>query len=206
MEKIENWDKIEARGMEDFKSLPVGAYECVIKDARINENEDSGKKTFKVSIDIASGEYKDYFLKRFKTNTSDKPKWDNNACKYLAFEGDNVSYFKGFITCVENSNTGYKWDWDETKLAGKKICGVFQYEEYEKQDGTKAVKVRLNKFRSLDKMKDIEVSYSVKLLNGNYMDIDEYNERKENNDLAQKAINVVGSDVVEIGNGIEMPF
>ena len=83
--------------------------------------------------------------------TIDK-KWDNNACKYLAFEGDNVSYFKGFITCVENSNTGYKWDWDETKLAGKKICGVFQYEEYENQEGKHGVKVRLNKFRSLDKI------------------------------------------------------
>jgi len=198
MEKIENWDKIEARGMEDFKSLPVGVYECVIKDARINENEMTGKKTFKVSIDIASGEYKDYFLKRYQSNTTPNKKWDNNACKYLAFEGDNVSYFKGFITSIENSNIGYKWDWDETKLKGKKICGVFQYEEYEKQDGTKAVKVRLNKFRSLDKMKDIEISYKVKLLNGNYMDIDEYNEKHESNDLTQKAVDVFGSDVVEI--------
>lgn len=205
MEKIENWEKVEAKGMEDFKSLPIGAYECVIKDARVNTNEQTEKKTFKVSIDIASGEYKDYFLKRYQSNTTPDKKWDNNAVRYLAFEGDNVSYFKGFITCVENSNTGYKWDWDETKLAGKKICGVFQYEEYEKQDGTKAVKVRLNKFRSLDKMKDIEVSYSVKLLNGNYMDIDEYNERKENNDLTQKALDVFGSGVVEIG-GDKLPF
>lgn len=205
MEKIENWDKVEAKGMEDFKALPIGAYECVIKDARINENETTGKKTFKVSVDIATGEYKDYFLKRYQNNTTPDKKWDNNAVRYLGYEGDNVSYFKGFITCVENSNTGYKWDWDETKLKGKKICGVFQYEEYEKQDETKAVKVRLNKFRSLNKIKDIEVSYKVKLLNGNYMDIDEYNERHENNDLTQKAVDVFGTDVVEIGEE-NLPF
>ena len=65
---------------------------------------------------------------------------------------------------------------------GKAIGCVFRYEEYEKQDGTKAVKVRLNKFRSLDKMNEIEVSYKVRLLNGSYMSIDDYNERKEEKD------------------------
>lgn len=179
MEIIKDFDKVEAKGMEDFKALPIGAYECVIKDARINHNEQSGKDTFKVSIDIASGEYKDYFQKMYEADTRIDRKWNNNAIRYLAYEGDNVAYFKGFIKTIENSNVGYTWDWDETKLKGKKVCGVFQYEEYEKQDGTKGVKVRLSKFRSLDKMKDIEVSDSVKLLNGSYMTIDDYNERKE---------------------------
>lgn len=203
MERIENWETVEAKGMEDFKALPIGAYECIIKDARINKNEENGKETFKVSIDIATGEYKDYFLKRYENNTNPMKKWDNNAVRYLAFQSDNVAYFKGFITCVENSNVGYKWDWDESKLKGKKICGVFQYEEYEKQDGSKAVKVRLNKFRSLDKMKDIEVSDSVKLLNGSYMSIDDYNERKEN--ASVNTANDIFGDVVEITDA-DLPF
>ena len=179
MEIIKDFDKVEAKGMEDFKTLPIGAYECVIKDARINHNEQSGKDTFKVSIDIASGEYKDYFQKMYEADTRIDRKWNNNAVKYLSYTGDNVAYFKGFLTVIENSNVGYTWDWDETKLKGKKVCGVFQYEEYERQDGTKGVKVRLSKFRSLDKMKDIEVSDSVRLLDGSYMTIDDYNERKE---------------------------
>ena len=82
---------------------------------------------------------------------------------------------------------------------------MFQYEEYEKQDGTKAVKVRLNKFRSLDKMKDIEVSDNVRLLDGSYMSFDDYNEKHENNDLTQKAADVFGTDVVEIG-AENLPF
>ena len=179
MERINNWNEVEAKGMDDFRGLPIGAYECIIKDARINHNEQSGKDTFKVSVDIANGEYKDYFQKMYEADTRIDRKWNNNAVRYLAFSGDNVAYFKGFITTVENSNVGYTWDWDETKLKGKKVCGVFQYEEYEKQDGTKGVKVRLSKFRSLEKMKDIEVSDSVRLLNGSYMTIDDYNERKE---------------------------
>ena len=197
MEKIGNWNEVEAKGMEDFKSLPIGAYECIIKEANIHKNEESGKESFRVAVDIAKGDFKDYFKKRFESNTNSNKKWDNNATRYLAFQGDNVAYFKGFITCVENSNPGYKWDWDENKLIGKKICGIFQYEEYKKQDGSKAVKVRLNKFRSLEKIGEIEVNDSVKLLNGNYMSIDDYyekkEEKKENNDPFKDY-----NDVVEI--------
>ena len=180
MKKIDNWDNIEAKGMDDFKALPIGAYECKIVNAVENHNEQSGKTTLKVMVDIASGEYKDYFKKRYDSNTAIDRKWDNNATKYLAFEGENTSFFKGFITTVENSNVGYKWNWDETTLRDKKIVGVFQYEQYEKQDGTKGIKVRLNKFRSLDKLKEIEVSDSIKMLDGTYKSYDDYMERAEN--------------------------
>ena len=197
MEKIENWDSIEAKGMEDFKNLPIGAYECIIKDARINHNEENGKDTLKISIDIVSGEYKDYFLKSYENDTRIDKKWNNNAVKYLAFEGDNVSYFKGFITCVENSNPGYTWDWDETKLKGKKVCGVFLYEEYQKQDGTHGIKVRLNKFRSLDKMKDINISDNVKMLDGSYISYDDYIKKNEttNSYLANSTVDIPDSAI-----------
>ena len=179
MERINNWNEIDAKGMDDFRGLPIGAYECVIKDARLNHNEETGKNTLKISIDIASGEYKDYFLKAYETDTRIDRKWNNNAIRYLAYKGDNVAFFKGFIKTIENSNVGYTWDWDETKLKGKKVCGVFQYEEYEKQDGTKGIKVRLNKFRSLDKLKEIEVSDSIKMLDGTYTSYDDYMEKVE---------------------------
>ena len=200
MKKIENWNEIEAKGMDDFRGLPIGAYECVIMDARVNHNEQSGKDTFKVSVDIASGEFKDYFRKMYENDTRIDRKWNNNAVKYLSYTGDNVAYFKGFITTVENSNVGYKWDWDETKLKGKKVCGVFQYEEYEKQDGTKGIKVRLNKFRSLDKLKEIEVSDSIKMLDGTYKSYDDYMESQE-----RKAENIFGENLVEISDD-QLPF
>lgn len=202
MKKIENWNEIEAKGMEDFKALPIGAYECKIINAVENHNEQSGKTTLKVMVDIASGEYKDYFKKRYDSNTAIDRKWDNNATKYLAFEGENTSYFKGFITCVENSNVGYKWDWEESTLRDKKIVGVFQYEQYEKQDGTKALKVRLTKFRSLDKLGEIEVSDSVKMLDGTYESYDDYMEFIESKTTSAEEV---------FGNGVtiteqDLPF
>lgn len=202
MKIIENWETVEAKGMEDFKALPIGAYECIIRKAEVYTNSKTGKESFKVEVDIASGEYKGYFQKRFDNNNNSTKTWDNNSTRYLAFEGDNTAYFKGFITCVENSNPGYTWNWDETKLTGKRVCGVYQYEEYEKQDGSRAVKVRLSKFRSLDKMKESNenLNDSVRLLNGSYMSIDDYNETKETN----TATDLFGSDVVEVNNSL--PF
>lgn len=202
MQRIENWETVEAKGMEDFKALPIGAYECIIRKAEVYTNGKTGKESFKVEVDIASGEYKGYFQKRFDNNNNSTKTWDNNSTRYLAFEGDNTAYFKGFITCVENSNPGYTWDWDETKLTGKRVCGVYQYEEYEKQDGSRAVKVRLSKFRSLDKMKESNenLNDSVRLLNGSYMNIDDYNECKE----TTAAADVFGSGVVEVSDNL--PF
>ena len=202
MKKIENWNEIEAKGMDDFKALPIGAYECKIINAVENHNEQSGKTTLKVMVDIASGEYKDYFKKRYDSNTAIDRKWDNNATKFLAFEGENTSYFKGFITIVENSNIGYKWNWEESTLRDKKLVGVFQYEEYEKQDGTKALKVRLTKFRSLDKLGKIEVSDSVKMLDGTYKSYDDYMEFVENKTTSAEEL---------FGNGVtitsqDLPF
>lgn len=202
MKKIENWDNIEAKGMDDFKALPIGAYECKIINAVENHNEQSGKTTLKVMVDIASGEYKDYFKKRYDSNTAIDRKWDNNATKFLAFEGENTSFFKGFITIVENSNVGYKWNWEESTLRDKKLVGVFQYEQYEKQDGTKALKVRLNKFRSLDKLGEIEVSDSVKLLDGSYVEYEKYMKKNENKTTSAEEV---------FGNGVtiteqDLPF
>lgn len=202
MKKIENWNEIEAKGMDDFKALPIGAYECKIINAVENHNEQSGKTTLKVMVDIASGEYKDYFKKRYDSNTAIDRKWDNNATKFLAFEGENTSFFKGFITIVENSNIGYKWDWEESTLRDKKLVGVFQYEQYEKQDGTKALKVRLTKFRSLDKLGKIEVSDSVKMLDGTYKSYDDYMEFVENKTTSAEEV---------FGNGVtitaqDLPF
>ena len=202
MKKIENWNEIEAKGMDDFKALPIGAYECKIINAVENHNEQSGKTTLKVMVDIASGEYKDYFKKRYDSNTAIDRKWDNNATKFLAFEGENTSFFKGFITIVENSNIGYKWNWEESTLRDKKLVGVFQYEQYEKQDGTKELKVRLTKFRSLDKLGKIEVSDSVKMLDGTYKSYDDYMEFVENKNTSAEEV---------FGNGVtitmeDLPF
>ena len=87
-------------------------------------------------------------------------------------------------------------------LIGKKIGGVYQYEEYEKQDGSKGIKVKLNAFRTADKVHEAKTD-NIKLLNGTFMDYDDYQEK--NNDETQQLNELFGSGVVEISDK-EMPF
>ena len=196
MKKIENWSEIEAKGMDDFTPFPAGVYECVIVNACENFNKDSGKTTLKVMVDIASGEYKGYFKEMYDKNTNVDRRWNNNSTKYLSLEKQNLSYLKGFITSVENSNPGYTWDWDETKLCGKKICCVYQWEQYQTQDGKIGVSAKLNKFRSLDKMKDIKEPTQVKMLDGSYVEYEDYMKNNGNSNL---------SDEIEVTNDM-LPF
>lgn len=185
MEKINNWEQIEARGITDFVRLNAGAYVGIIKNAEEYTNEMTGNKSLKVECDITEGNFKDYFQKLYDNNQNSDKKWDMNSTRFLGLSENALPFLKGFITVVENSNTGYKWDWDEKKLIGKKVGLVYQYEEYKKQDGTKAIKTKLNQFRSVDKVNEVNnnsrITEGVKLLNGSYTSINKYNGMQESN-------------------------
>ena len=202
MERIENWENIEAKGVSDFVRLPAGGYVCKIVNAVEHTNDMTGNKSLKVLVDIAEGQFKEYFKKAYDNNTNPEKRWDNNSTKYIGLGEKSLPFFKGFITAVENSNPGYKWNWDEKTLIGKKIGGVYQWEEYEKQNGSRGVKVKLNAFRTVDKVHEAKTD-NIKLLNGNFMSYDDYQEK--NNDEVQQLNDLFGSGVVEISDE-EMPF
>ena len=108
---------------------PAGAYEAVIKDVLLREPDgDKQKRTvIELMIEIIAGEYANRYdelyrdqLERFGGNVSYKgifrltpPSDDDEDWRKRAFEGN--------LWCVEQSNPGYSWDWDEKKLKGKKI-------------------------------------------------------------------------------------
>jgi hypothetical protein len=49
--------------------------------------------------------------------------------------------FKHFTNCIEQTNTGYAWDWNEKGLVGKFVGLVLGEEEYIGNDG--GIKTRL---------------------------------------------------------------
>lgn len=53
-----------------------------------------------------------------------------------------LPFFKGFVTCVEKSNPGYRWNGDENGLHRKLIGLVLGEEEYERSE-THEIKKRL---------------------------------------------------------------
>lgn len=203
MEKINNWEEIEAKGISDFVRLNAGGYVGVIKNAEEYTSETTGNKSLKVECDICEGNFKDYFQKSYDNNNNSDKKWDNNSTRYLGLGESSLPFLKGFITAVENSNAGYKWNWDDKTLIGKKVGLVYQYEEYEKQDGDKGIKSKLNQFRSIDKLDEVNnnerITKNVKLLDGSYIEYDKYNSNTTTNN--SNPFQEFG-DVVEIDDNI----
>ena len=199
---LKDWEETEAKELGEFESLELGGHEIVVMDARLYESQVSGNTSLKVSVDIAGNDkQKGFFKKQYDENTNADKKWSNGATRYLSLKKESLAYTKGFISCLEKSNKGFKFDtskgWEQLK--NLKCAGVFGLEEYEKQDGTIGAATKLTQFRSLDKLAEIKIP-KVKLLDGTYVEYDQY----KKSDALLTATETFGADCVEISD--ELPF
>ena len=60
--------------------------------------------------------------------------------------------FKHFINCVEETNAGYKWAWDENSLVHKYVGVVLGEEEYQKNNGDIGVKLVVKDIKTCDQI------------------------------------------------------
>lgn len=179
-----DWDKIDGIEYGDYETLELGGHEVVIKNAYEYTGQ-SGNTSLRVEVDITGNDKQaGFYQKQYDNDNRNDKKWPNGAIRYISLKEDEmcVALFKGFTTAVENSNPGYQWNWDEKSLVGKKLCGVFGLEEYEKQDGTVGVATKLIQFRSLNKLPEVQIP-KVKLLDGTFVDYDDYQEIKNSQQI-----------------------
>ena len=144
MKPIANWNEVKA--FSAVQKLPAGAYIVKILDA-VEETIKSNKNGFvyhllKVSFDIADGEYIDYYAEDYRAQTSEDKRWKGTVNFFIP-QGDGTEEdaktarrFKSMTVAVEESNTGYTWNWDEKSLKGKTVGCVFRDEEWEWGDKT----------------------------------------------------------------------
>lgn len=151
MRKYEGYEQAEAFTGE-FETLEPGGYVCKILKVQAEE-KDYGT-LLRIAFDIAEGEHEGYYRRRFdqKKQYDETAKWP--GMYYQTVIQDDLRYFKGFITSIEASNPGFKWNWDEKKLAGKLFGGVFAEEEYEKQNGEIGTIVKCRFVRSVDAIRE----------------------------------------------------
>lgn len=171
------YDEIEVNEM-DYTPIELGGHKCIIKKVEQYTSQISGKKSLKVEIDTDSTDKQpNYYQTQYDNNTNSDKKWPNGAVKYVSLgqEETQIRMLKAFITAVENSNSNFTFDWDkdESQLVGKKIGGVFGYEEYQANDGTVKKTTKCINFRSIDKIKDVAIP-KVKLITGEYIDYEDY--------------------------------
>ena len=159
MKKFNNWENVKAAS--EFVPLPAGGYIVELKNAKVkeykNQNGDSFER-FEIAIDIAEGEFKDYYANDYCNQTNEDKKWKGVLRLYMPKEDGSEqdewakSRFKSFIEAVEDSNPGFHWDWDESKLRGKKIGCLFRLEEWE-YNGKTGKKAQPFKAVSVEKIK-----------------------------------------------------
>ena len=125
----------ETKGYSDSQLLPRGGYVCKIIGAKPIETKFG--QSIKVAFDIAEGEFAGYYQQKYDANKNEDKKWPGvyslSVPKDDGTEQDNWTKrrFKTFTNALEDSNSGYHFDWDETKFKGKRVGLVFNYREYE---------------------------------------------------------------------------
>ena len=127
------------RSVSGNDPLPVGGYVAKIMNAEVKEY--NWGDVLVVSFDIAEGEYKDFFANQYKANTNEDKKWKGNFRINVPQEGNQwfdsqKRTFGNAIACIEESNSGYHWDWDEAKLKGKLVGVLFRNFEWEVNGNT----------------------------------------------------------------------
>lgn len=202
IKKPSNYDNIEIMEF-DYTPIELGSHKGIIMKAEEYTSPQSGKTSLKVSVDTAKDDKQpEYFAEQYRNDTRIDKRWSNSAIKYVSLgeEETQVRQLKAFITAYENSNNcQFDWNSDWEQLKNKKIGLVFGMEEYVSNAGEKKTNNKLREFRSIDKIDNIKIP-KVKLLDGTYIDYEEYVNKNNN----QNPFSDFG-DVTQIGEG-ELPF
>jgi hypothetical protein len=106
-----------------YPMLPAGAYVAVIKNVKVDRN------ALVLRLDISEGEYTQYYAKRYKHDSESskyEPKYKGDF--WLRIPGEQSMYpesdlknFNDAMFCIQESNPGYVWDWNESGLIGKTV-------------------------------------------------------------------------------------
>ena len=114
MQKPEGYDELQV----GWTPIELGGHKLIIKGAEEGKSQ-SGKDMLVLSFDITEGEHAGFFKADYNANTNEDKKWrgtfrisipkDDGSEK----DGWTKRTFNNMIACVEESNPGYHWDWNE---------------------------------------------------------------------------------------------
>lgn len=138
-----------AQAASEFKVIEPGNYAAVI--CKVSEGvTPNGSQYIEFWIDIIDGEFTRYYEKDYKSQTVGEKKW-RGTVRFFTSERA-LPMLKAAITAIEESNPGYKFDWDDTTVKGKKVGVSIRREQFEATDGTLKFTTRPFAFRDIKKV------------------------------------------------------
>lgn len=149
MKPIENYENVQASSGE-FARPTAGGYVCKIMDVEDVPMNEQGKGDYlRIEYDIADGEFKGYYKEQFD-------RWGGNwnASFIRSYKEKALGMFKHFTNCIEASNAGYEWDWNEKGLIGKVVGLVIGEEEYKNGNGDIKTKLVVTQIKTVEEIKN----------------------------------------------------
>jgi hypothetical protein len=149
MKKIENYETVQASSGE-FARPTAGGYICKIIDVEDVPMNEQGKGDYlRIEYDINVGEFSGYYKAQFD-------RWGGNwiASFIRSYKEAALGMFKHFTNCVEQSNAGYEWDWNEKGLIGKVVGLVLGEEEYQNNAGEIKTKLVVKDVKTVEQIKN----------------------------------------------------
>lgn len=141
-----NWDDVQ-EASENSRLAP-GGYICGIVAA-----EDFPQKEYlRIGFDIAEGDQKNYF--RQLRERLDLDSWPFDGSFIRSYKEKARPFFKAFLTSLELSNRGFKFNNDERALTRKLFGAVLGEEEYLSNDGKLKTRLYVYQIRSVKAIRD----------------------------------------------------
>lgn len=162
--KVPSYNKENRKnGGGNFEQLPKGNYVCKILSVGEHTSK-AGKPMIKIAFDIAEGDYKDFYKKKFDEDDRDDKKWPADAVHYMTIPSDGCQAFikdqwDTFWANVEDSNNGYVFDGNEKTIKGKTFGGIFRIEQSQSDSGQIYNHTRLYKTRIAQDIRDGKVTW-----------------------------------------------
>lgn len=157
---IKKWNDYDSvKGYGEFERLPKGGYVVKILGVSIEHYRDN-ETTLKLGCDVIEGEYANYYINQYKNNTNEDKKWSCNCFINIPVDdgserdGWTKRNFRTAINALEESNPGFHWDWNETKLKGLIVGGLFNEREYIGNDGNIHKSTNLARFCPVEKIRN----------------------------------------------------
>lgn len=150
MKPIENYENVQASSGE-FARPTAGGYICKIvdvEDVPLDPNTNKGDY-LRIEYDIADGEFKGYYKEQFD-------RWGGNwnASFIRSYKEKALGMLKHFTNCIEASNAGYEWDWNEKGLIGKVVGLILGEEEYQNNAGEIKTKLVVKNIATVEDIKN----------------------------------------------------
>lgn len=120
--------------IEWLQSMPAGGYIANVRKIDIYDNG----STMVFLIDIAEGEYKEYFDYMYEFDCD--MKFD---CGYVIHMPSEHNKLVNLIHVIEQSNPGFEFNGDLSQLVGKDFGIVLQEQEYTEFDGTLSTRLEV---------------------------------------------------------------